>query len=210
MKIKPNNILQAQPKDARHKDALVLVTRRQAVLMRRIAEVMTSEGFLHLSVSDIAEKAGCGRSTLYTIAPTKEAIFLHCVNEIHNFLGTECLSVEVRNRETIDVLRDFVERALVTTPFLSKQYFMDAAATPAVQQSIDSYNELSIGRVTLLMERGIARKELRAMDAALAAECWYNNLLAFLRQEPSPEAENKRRSRVEEVMELIHAGLLNR
>jgi AcrR family transcriptional regulator len=188
---------------------LPLFTRRQVKLMRKIAEVMSREGFLHLSVSAIAEKAGCGRSTLYTIAPTKEAIFLHCVNEIHNFLGAEH-SVNLRNRAVIDVLQDLVELSQRSMPFLSDQYFKDAAATPAVQHSIDRFNAQSIERLTLVMERGIARNEIRAMDAALAAECWYNNLVWFLRQEPSAGAEQKRRRRVEEAMQLIHAGLLNR
>lgn len=48
--------------------------RRRADLVERLIDLFMAEGFDHFSLADLAERLHCSKSTLYTVAPSKEQI----------------------------------------------------------------------------------------------------------------------------------------
>src|SRR3954462_1407242 len=105
------------------------MTRRQAQLLDELEQLFLAEGFARFTLEDLAVRLHCSKSTLYTLAGSKEQLALRVVRHFFR-QATEAVEAETA-RET--------DTALRVTAYLSAVARALGPASPAFHRDLDSF-----------------------------------------------------------------------
>jgi AcrR family transcriptional regulator len=89
--------------------------RTRATIAAAALDTFLARGFSATRMSDVAERAGVGKGTLYLYFPTKESLFAGIVEEM---MGRTLASFNVSQPEPQESVRSFIKRTL--QPFVSE------------------------------------------------------------------------------------------
>src|SRR3954463_6482990 len=146
------------------------MTRRQAQLLDQLEALFLAEGFARVTLEDLAVRLHCSKSTLYTLAGSKEQLALRVVRHFFR-QATEAVEAETA-RET--------DTALRVTAHPSAGARALGPATPAFHRDLDSFppgravyeqnTAAAAERVRQLIDEGVAAGHFRAVPPALVAD----------------------------------------
>src|SRR4051794_8867575 len=146
------------------------MTRRQAELLDQLEELFLSEGFGRFTLEDLALRLHCSKSTLYTLADSKEQLALRV---IRHFFRKATGAVEEQTVGESDP-------ALRVTAYLSAVARALAPAGPAFHRDLDAFapgrevyernTALAADRVRELIAEGVAQGRFREVHPALIAD----------------------------------------
>jgi len=146
------------------------LTRRQAELLDQLEELFLAEGFARFTLDDLALRLRCSKSTLYTLAGSKEQL---AQRVIKHFFRKATEAVEAR---TITV----TDPALRVTAYLTAVAAALAPAGPAFHRDLDSFGPgrdiyerntaLAADRIRELIADGVARGRFREVHPRLVAD----------------------------------------
>jgi AcrR family transcriptional regulator len=146
------------------------LTRRQAELLDQLEELFLAEGFARFTLEDLALRLHCSKSTLYTLAGSKEQLALRV---IRHFFRQATDAVESRTAEQSDpALRvstylSAVARALAPA---SNAFHRDLDAFPPGRAVYEQNTAAAAERVRQLLDEGVAAGRFRAVHPALVAD----------------------------------------
>ena len=89
--------------------------RTRATIAAAALDTFLARGFSATRMSDVAERAGVGKGTLYLYFPTKQSLFAGIVEEM---MGRTLASFNVSQPEPRESVRSFIKRTL--QPFVSE------------------------------------------------------------------------------------------
>ena len=146
------------------------MTRRQAQLLDELEELFLAEGFARFTLEDLAVRLHCSKSTLYTLAGSKEQLALRVVR---HFFRQATDAVEAQTaRETDPALR--------VTAYLSAVAGALAPASRAFHRDLDSFppgravyernTAAAADRVRQLIDEGVSAGRFREVHPALIAD----------------------------------------
>ncbi len=145
-------------------------TARRTTLFDHLVELFLREGFAHLTLDDIAARLRCSKSTLYTLAESKE----HLVRAVtvHFFRGaTEDVERRLEAAEgarfRITTYLLAVGRALDSA---SMQFMADLDGFTPAREVYQTNTRIAAQRVQQLIAEGVAAGEFRDVHAAFAGE----------------------------------------
>ncbi|WP_238421135.1 TetR/AcrR family transcriptional regulator [Gordonia sp. 'Campus'] len=145
-------------------------TRRRAVLFDALLELILREGFAHLSIADIAAELRCSKSTLYTLAASKEQLVTATVTHFFR-TATDQVEAQVQAtespRERVIVYLVAVGEALSPA---SETFMRDLDAFGPTRSLYELNTAAASSRVQALIADGVASGEFRDVDAAFAAD----------------------------------------
>ncbi len=146
------------------------LTRRQAELLDQLEELFLAEGFARFTLDDLALRLRCSKSTLYTLAGSKEQL---AQRVIKHFFRKATEAVEAR---TVTV----TDPALRVTAYLTAVAGALAPAGPAFHRDLDSFGPgrdiyerntaLAADRVRELIADGVAQGRFREVHPRLVAD----------------------------------------
>jgi AcrR family transcriptional regulator len=145
-------------------------TRRRTELFDALVALILSEGFAHLTLDDLAARLRCSKSTLYTLAASKEQLVQAAT--VH-FFRSATAAVEARlagaagAREKIAAYLSGVGTALDPA---SDQFMADLDAFAPARDIYEQNTRIAARRVRELIAEGVAAGEFRDVHAAFAAE----------------------------------------
>ncbi|ADU00916.1 transcriptional regulator, TetR family [Mycolicibacterium gilvum Spyr1] len=145
-------------------------TRRQTELFDALVTLFLSEGFAHLTLDEIAARLRCSKSTLYTLAGSKEQLVQAAT--VH-FFRTATATVEADvaavtgARERIAAYLAAVGAALDPA---SDRFMADLDAFAPARAIYEKNTRIAAGRVQELIAEGVAAGEFRDVHAAFAAD----------------------------------------
>lgn len=145
-------------------------TRRRAALFDALLELILREGFAHLSIGSIAAELRCSKSTLYTLAASKEQLVTATVT---HFFRSATEQVESRvaaspsPRERVIVYLVAVGEALAPA---SEAFMRDLDAFEPARALYERNTAAASSRVQALIADGVSAGEFRNVDAAFAAD----------------------------------------
>ncbi|MCW4353320.1 TetR/AcrR family transcriptional regulator [Hoyosella sp. YIM 151337] len=145
-------------------------TKRQGELFDELLALFLAEGFAHFTLDDIAARLRCSKSTLYTLAGSKEQL-VRAVT-VHYFRGaTEEVEARVSGitgaRARIVAYLTGVEEVL--TP-ASEQFLADLDAFAPAREVYEQNTRIGARRVQELITAGVRAGEFRDVHAAFAAD----------------------------------------
>jgi AcrR family transcriptional regulator len=146
------------------------LTRRQAELLDQLERLFLAEGFAHLTLDDLALRLRCSKSTLYTLATSKEQLALRVVK---HFFRKATAAVEA------DTVTE-ADPALRVTAYLAAVARALAPASRAFHRDLDSFapgrevyernTAAAADRVRELITDGVAEGRFRDVHPALVAD----------------------------------------
>lgn len=145
-------------------------TARQQDLLGRLVTLMTGEGFSRFTLEDIALRMRCSKTTLYSLAASKQELVVEVVKE---YFRNSVPRVE----ESVAGVEDPADRVtaylLAVADYLGplSRDFMDDLATFGPAAEVYRTNtEAAANRIRDLIADGIEAGAFREVNAAFAAE----------------------------------------
>lgn len=147
-----------------------LATRRRTELFDGLLALMLADGFAHLQIADLAARLHCSRSTLYTLAGSKEQLVTKTVT---HFFRTATEQVESRVADAATSRDAVVEYLIAVGDALSPasaQFMADLQAFAPTRELYEQNTAAAAARVRELIAAGVAAGEFRDVDAAFAGD----------------------------------------
>lgn len=145
-------------------------TRRRTELFDALVDLFLSEGFAHLTLDEIAARLRCSKSTLYTLARSKEqlvqAATVHFFRSATEFVEARVAAVD-GPRERITAYLAAVGAALDPA---SDQFMSDLDAFAPARAVYEQNTRIAARRVQELIAEGVAAGDFRDVHAAFAAD----------------------------------------
>ncbi|WP_111508419.1 TetR/AcrR family transcriptional regulator [Mycobacterium kyogaense] len=145
-------------------------TRRRTELFDALVALFLAEGFAHLTLDEIAARLRCSKSTLYTLAASKEQLVTAATK---HFFRTATQTVEERvaasdgARERVTAYLQTVGEALDPA---SDRFMADLDAFAPARAIYEQNTRIAARRVQELIAAGVAAGQFRDVHAAFAAE----------------------------------------
>ncbi|AQA24805.1 bacterial regulatory, tetR family protein [Rhodococcus sp. MTM3W5.2] len=143
---------------------------RRAQLLDQLVVLLLEEGFVHLTLDDIAGRLRCSKSTLYALADSKEQLVRTAT--VHFFRGAterveSRLDGVVGARERIGTYLEAVGEQLRPA---SARFMDDLASNAAAREIYERNTRFAARRVQELITEGVREGEFRDVNAAFVAD----------------------------------------
>jgi AcrR family transcriptional regulator len=139
-------------------------------LFEALIGLFLSEGFAHLTLDDIAARLRCSKSTLYTLADSKEQL-VRAATVYFFRRATDDVERQVAGvsgaREQITAYLSAVGTALDAA---SDQFMADLDGFAPARAVYEQNTQIAAGRVQQMIAEGVASGEFRDVHAAFAAD----------------------------------------
>ncbi|PSR70157.1 TetR family transcriptional regulator [Nocardia sp. MDA0666] len=145
-------------------------TRRRTELFDALVDLFLTEGFAHLTLDEIASRLRCSKSTLYTLAGSKEQLVRAAT--VH-FFRRATDDVELRIATTTGARERIIAYLSAVGTVLgaaSQQFMTDLDAFAPSREVYEQNTRLAARRVRELVDDGVAAGEFREVHAAFAAD----------------------------------------
>lgn len=145
-------------------------TRRRTELFDELVELFLAEGFAHLTLDAIAARLRCSKSTLYTLAGSKEQLVTAAT--VH-FFKRATASVEAEVTATIGSLERiaaYLSAVGAALAVASDRFMTDLDAFTPAREVYERNTRIAARRVQELIDEGVATGEFRGVHAAFAAD----------------------------------------
>lgn len=145
-------------------------TRRRLELFDALVELFLAEGFAHLTLDEIAARLRCSKSTLYTLADSKEQLVRAAT--VH-FFRRAARQVEQRLSEITGAHRrimGYLEAVGATLNGASEQFITDMSAFGPAREVYEQNTRIAAARARELIDEGVAAGEFRPVNAAFAGD----------------------------------------
>lgn len=156
---------------------------RRAELLDRLCGLFLAEGFAHFTLDDLAAHLHCSKSTLYTLAGSKEQL---AVRVVGHFFKTSTAGIEHAVSGEPDVrtrMRRYLEAAAEHLRPASRQFIDDMAANSATRASYESNARAAADRIRGYIREGVREGAFREVHAAFVAELVSTTIGAIQRGE---------------------------
>ncbi|MFI1462338.1 TetR/AcrR family transcriptional regulator [Nocardia carnea] len=145
-------------------------TTRRTELFDALVALLLAEGFAHLTLDTIAARLKCSKSTLYTLAGSKEQLVTAAT--VHFFKrATATVETEVAAatgaRERITTYLTAVGEALAVA---SDRFMTDLDHFTPAREVYERNTRIAARRVQELIDEGVSAREFRGVHAAFAAD----------------------------------------
>lgn len=145
-------------------------TRRRTELFDALTALFLAEGFAHLTLDEIAARLRCSKSTLYTLAGSKEQLVQAAT--VHFFrTATDTVEAQVAAvtgaRDRIAAYLSAVGAALDPA---SDRFMADLDAFAPAREIYERNTRIAARRVQELIAEGVAAGDFRDVHAAFAAD----------------------------------------
>ena len=141
-------------------------TQRRNELLAQLRGLFLAEGFADFSLSDLAERLRCSKTTLYLAAPSKEQIV---VSTVRSYFRTAARNIETRLTASggaavrLAVYLDAVASELQPA---SARFYADVAAFAPARDVYHENTQYAVQRVQSLVTEGVDAGVLRPVNAS--------------------------------------------
>ncbi|CAN3127511.1 TetR/AcrR family transcriptional regulator [Mycobacterium sp. smrl_JER01] len=145
-------------------------TPRRTELFDALTALFLAEGFAHLTLDEIAARLRCSKSTLYTLATSKEQLVQAAT--VH-FFRSATASVEARVAAVAgarDRIVAYLTAVGVALESASDRFMADLDAFAPARGIYEKNTRIAAGRVQELIAEGVASGDFRDVPAAFAAD----------------------------------------
>ncbi|MGW0019523.1 TetR/AcrR family transcriptional regulator [Rhodococcus sp. NPDC003382] len=144
-------------------------TARRTELFDGLVELFLAEGFAHLTLDAIAARLQCSKSTLYTLAGSKEQLVTAAT--VHFFKrATEQVESKVAAAGSHDRIAAYLTAVGEALAAASEKFMNDLDAFAPAREVYERNTRIAARRVQELITEGVATGDFRGVNAAFAAD----------------------------------------
>lgn len=156
---------------------------RRADLLDRLRELFLEEGFAHFTLNDLAARLRCSKSTLYTLAESKEQL---AVRVVGHYFKTATSRIEDEIAPVSDVrsrMRVYLDAAAAALRPASRAFIEDMAANGATRAVYEANARAAQDRIRSFVAEGVRDGVFRQVHATFVAEMVSRTIGAIQRGE---------------------------
>lgn len=146
------------------------VLARRADLLDRLCDLFLAEGFAHFTLNDLAARLHCSKSTLYTLADSKEQLSVRVVG---HYFKRATSYVEREGAAVADVrarMRAYLEAVAAALRPASREFIEDMAANRAARATYEANARAAADRLRGYIAEGVGQGAFRKVHAAFVAD----------------------------------------
>lgn len=140
---------------------------RRAEILDGLRQIFLAEGFLQFSLDDLASKLQCSKSTLYSVAPSKEQLVAAVVRDFFRRATDRVDKVVADTKDPIDRIGVYLQVIAIELAPASIQFFADLEAFAPAREIYARNTAIAVRRVQELVHAAVGPS--RAVDAAFVA-----------------------------------------
>lgn len=186
------------------------LTARQRELLDDLEDLVAAEELAELTMAEIAARVNCSLRTLYSIAPSKEALVLAVVDRRLHRIGRTAIESLDGSLSPLAALRAYLRTANEAVQPETAALARDFSAIPGAKRLLDSHEDYVMAVTRSLLERAVAAREIGTVDIASVAHVLGGLGREFARPEVAAAAAAPARETAEAVAEIILRGLEKR
>lgn len=130
--------------------------RRHLAVLDELVEVFCAEGFADTTLSDLAARLKCSKSTLYAVAASKEQLITAVVREFFRRATERVEAAVASQRDPVEAIGVYLEAISVELAAGSPRFFADLERFAPAREIYTRNTELAAGRVQELVRAGLA------------------------------------------------------
>ncbi|MBE7426304.1 MAG: TetR/AcrR family transcriptional regulator [Ideonella sp.] len=138
--------------------------------MQELTNLMLREGISRLTVGEIAARLRCSRRRLYTIAPSKEGLFLKVASEMFRAVRAEGWAAAARESTSAAKFAVYLGSGIPMVHRTTDAFYRDMDTLPAGRLLFDRHQRERIAGLEKLIEEGIQRGEFARFHSRVVAE----------------------------------------
>jgi AcrR family transcriptional regulator len=142
---------------------------RQHQVLGALSRIIVKEGFDELTVAVLADRLRCSRRTLYTLAPSRDALIVGVVNQLFDGWMQRARAAATEAADDVGALVAFLGAGLDVGDATS-QFFVDVDAQPETARVHDEFRRDYMSEVVLLVERALPSARQDPIDVPTRAE----------------------------------------
>ncbi|MFD9895990.1 TetR/AcrR family transcriptional regulator [Amycolatopsis sp. NPDC059027] len=145
-------------------------TARQRALLTQLETLFLAEGFAQFTLDDLAARLRCSKSTLYTLAPSKEQL---AVKVVAHFFKGAAERIEERISGIDDARKLIGEYLAGVSEHLeraSSAFMTDIGSFGPARDTYQLNSRAAAGRIRTFIDKGVADGVFRDVHARLVAE----------------------------------------
>ena len=183
-------------------------SRRLRQILRDLETIVLEEGFLDLSVSDIAAKLRCSNVTLYRLAEGRAELFELLV-ELWLARARDHARACADAAETWpDRVIAFLAAGVTTARRWSAAFMRDLQAFPGGRKAVLAHQERRAADLERILEAGVRAGAFNDVNPQLAADILLLSMRSFLEPEFLAKVHLDFADAMDEVYKLIEYGIM--
>ncbi|TDC95759.1 TetR/AcrR family transcriptional regulator [Saccharopolyspora aridisoli] len=143
---------------------------RRAELLGRLRDLFLAEGFAHFTLDDLASRLHCSKSTLYTLAGSKEQL---AVRVVAHYFKSATEDIERRAEVADDPrekVRAYLDAAAEALRPASREFINDMGANLATRATYEANAGAAAERLRGLIAEGVRQGVFREVHAGFVGE----------------------------------------
>ena len=183
------------------------MTGRQAQLLDELVELFLAEGFADFTLDDLAARLRCSKSTLYTLARSKEQL---AVTAVKHFFRRAASRVEERTdraKGAKDRLGAYLTAVAEELRPASPRFYEDLAAFPPALEVYERNTRIAASRVRALIDEGVRDGTFRDVHTSFVAEIVSAAMVAIQRGEIAERTGLRDADAYQELATLLLRGV---
>ncbi|NLU83649.1 TetR/AcrR family transcriptional regulator [Rhodococcus sp. HNM0569] len=145
-------------------------TSRRTELFDALVALLLAEGFAHLTLDGIASRLRCSKSTLYTLAGSKEQLVRAATVHFFRRATDDVEAAVAREDDPRARITAYLTAVGVALTPASEQFMTDLAGFAPAREVYEQNTRLAALRVEALIDDGVRAGEFRDVDASFAAD----------------------------------------
>lgn len=186
---------------------LAHATARRAELFDALVQLFLAEGFAHLTLDEIASRLRCSKSTLYTLASSKDDLVQAVTVHFFRSATAEVESAVAAVGGTRGRLTAYLTAVGTALAPASEQFMDDLAAFAPARDVYEHNTRAAAARVHDLISEGAAAGDVRDLHAAFVADVAASVMVRIQQREIKATVGLDDSRAYLELAELLTAGI---
>ena len=144
-----------------------LTGRQREVLDRLVA--LFADGFVELTMADIAARAGCSLRTLYDLAPSRDELVLTVIDRNLRHIGRAAVDAMAPDMAPLEAIRAYLRAANLAVASTTPAFARDQAATPSTHRLATAHSDYLVAITRALLDLAVERGDIAPTDTAAVA-----------------------------------------
>lgn len=145
-------------------------TARRSELFDQLVSLFLAEGFAHLTLDTIAARLRCSKSTLYTLASSKDQLVGGATVHYFKSMTTQVENAVAEVDGTRNRMTTYLTAVGAALESASEQFMTDLASLEAARSVYERNTAIAARRVQELISEGVASGEVRDVHAAFVGD----------------------------------------
>ena len=135
-----------------------LTGRQREVLDQLVA--LFADGFVELTMADIAAQAGCSLRTLYDLAPSRDELVLTVIDRNLRHIGRAAVGAMAPDMAPLEAIRAYLRAANLAVASTTPAFARDQAATPSTHRLATAHSDYLVAVTRTLLDLAVERGNL--------------------------------------------------